>query len=144
MNTKSIETVKHKRTSKKILSKILNFSCALIITFVVMLAIGAFLSADLHSKDMLGNYDSQIFSFNRIANNKAEVMAFGEKFILDFEKINNAQGKLKSLSKLNREYTPAIFRLSGDIISSCLSSVAESFKKLPKIAAYFYNQTIKE
>ena len=137
MNT---ETKKDKHIFKRTLSKILNFICALIITFVVMLAIGAFLSADLHSKDMLGDYDSQIFSYNKIEDNKAELMAFGEKFILDFDKIHNAQKKFDSFSKLNKEYTPTIFTLSGDIISSCISSIRESFKKIPAIIMYLYNQ----
>lgn len=140
MQTENIKPPKYKSTSKKILSKILNFICALIITFIVILAIGAFVSADLHSKDMLGDYDTQIFSFNRTSDNKAEVMAFGEKFVVDFEKIYNAQKKINSLSALNQEYTPAIFTISGDIIDGCLSSVLESFKKIPSIVVYFYNQ----
>ena len=144
MNAENPAPVKHNRASRKLMSKILNFLCALIITFVVIFAIGAFISADSYSKDMIGNHDSQIFSFNRTQDNKAEVMAFGEKFILDFEKIYNAQKKLNSLSSLNREYTPAIFTLSGDIIVGCISSVIESFKKIPAIAEYFYNKIVTE
>ena len=142
INMKNTESIKYRRIAKKRFSKVLNFICALIITFVVMIAIGAFLSADLHSKDMLGDYDSQIFSFNRVENNKAELMAFGEKFILDFDKIHNAQKKLNTISNLNKEYTPAIFILSGDIIEICILSIGDSFKKIPDIIAYLYNQTL--
>ena len=144
MNTENTEPAKYKYSNKKIFSKILNFICALIITLVVMLAIGAFLSADLHSKDILGDYDSQIFSFNRTENNKAEIMAFGEKFILDFDKIYDAQKKIVAFSNINKEYTPTIFIISADITWRCLSSVVESFKKIPGIIKYLYNLTLEQ
>lgn len=136
----AIELKRGKSSFKKIISKCLNFICALIISFVVFLAIGAFLSADLHSKDMLGDYDSQIFSFSKSPDNMAEIIAFGEKFTVDFNKIYEARATLNSLAEINKEYTPSIFVLCGEIINDCAASIAGSLKKIPSIIEYLYNQ----
>lgn len=140
----NLETRKATDAFKKIISRLLNFICALIIFLIVLFAIGAFLSADLHSKDMLGDYDSQIFSFNKTSDNMAEIITFGEKFIIDFNKIYEARTMLISLAEMNKEYTPSVILLSGEIMENCITSVSASFQKIPSILEYFYKQTNEE
>jgi len=123
------------------MSKVLNFLCALLIMFVVIVAIGAFMQADSQSKSMEGNYDSPIFSYAKVDDSRAQVKAFGDTFTIDLDKVSALKTRLGEIAEINRDYTPSFIILSGDIINDCLSSVGKSLAKIPEIVRYFYNQT---
>ena len=136
-----INNIKRKSKFKRTLSKFLNFLCALIIFFVILFSIGAFMQADLESKNILGNHEYQIFSYVKSDNGTAEFKAFGESFILDLNKISSIKKRFDEVSEVNKEYTPALIVLSGDIINGCVSSIEESFKKIPDIIKLFLNKS---
>ena len=122
---------------KIIFSKILNFVCALIIMFIIMFTIGAFVEADFRTKSIAGNHDSPIFSYVRHEDNRAELSAFGESITINLDKLGEAQNKLGEISEINRAYAPSFIILTGEIIKTCVYSVGESFTKIPEIIAYF-------
>ena len=134
--------IKPKSRIRKIFSKILNFICALVIFFVILFSIGAFLQADVESKNILGNYDYQIFAYNKTNDGTAVFKAFGESFIVDFNKIDSIKNRFDEVSAVNKDYTPSIISLSGDIMTGCFSSISESFSKIPEIIKYFYDKSI--
>ena len=131
-----------KKTGKirGIFSKILNFLCALIIMFIVLFAIGAFIEADFRTKSIAGNHDAAIFSYVRHEDNRAELTVFGESIAINLDKIYSARDKLGEISEVNRAYTPAFMILSGGILKNCVSSVGEGLKKIPDIIDYFINR----
>ena len=103
----------------------------------MLFAIGAFIQADTQSKNILGNYDYQIFSYNRTDDGTAELKAFGESFTVDLNKAYAVKERFDEVSAVNKDYAPSFIILSGDIISGCIASVAESFAKIPDIIRYF-------
>ena len=132
---------KPKSRLRRIGSMILNFLCALLIMFIVYIAIGMLMQADSNTKNITGNYESPIFSYVKVEDNRAEVKAFGESFIIDLDKVASLQQRMGEIAEINRDYTPAFITLSGDIINECLASVGDSLKKVPDIVMYFYNRT---
>ena len=141
MATEVKDYVKPRSRVRRIISAILNFLCALLIMFIVFVAIGAFMQADSNTKNITGDYESPIFSYVKVADSRAEVRAFGESFIIDLNKVSSIQNRLGEIADINRDYTPAFITLSGDIIAECLTSVGGSLKKIPEIVMYFYNRT---
>ena len=135
-----INIIKPKGRLRRILSKILTFMCALVIFFVILFAIGAFIQADVESKNILGNHDYQIFSYNKTDDGTAVFNAFGESFAVDLNKINSIITRFDEISAINKDYTPSIITLSGDILTGCFSSVSESFGKIPEIIRYFLGE----
>ena len=133
--------IKPKSRLRRAASSLLNFLCALLIMFVVIVSIGAFMQADSQTKSLEGNYDSPIFSYAKVAGNRAQVKAFGESFTIDLDKVSAIETRMGEIADINRDYTPSFFILSGGIITECLSSVGKSFAKVPEIAEYFYNKT---
>ena len=131
--------MKQKTKLRGIFSKFTNFLCALIIMFIVIFAIGAFIEADFRTKTIAGNYDAAIFSYVKHEDNRAELKAFGESITINLDKIDSAKDKLGELSEINRDYAPSFIILSSGIINGCLSSVVEGFMKIPGIITYFYN-----
>ncbi|MCL1857908.1 MAG: hypothetical protein FWF92_01570 [Oscillospiraceae bacterium] len=143
LNGDNIKNIaKPKSRIHKIFSKILSFICALIIFFVILFSIGAFLQADVESKNILGNHDYQIFSYNKTDDGTAVFKAFGESFILDLNKVYSIKNRFDEISAINKDYTPAIITLSGDILTGCFSSVSESFSKIPEIIKYFLDSSL--
>jgi len=137
----NVKTVKLKKSwIRRLFSKILNFICALIIFFVILFSIGAFIQADVESKNILGNYNYQIFSFNQNDDGTAVFNVFGDSFAVDINKLYSVKERFDEISAVNKEYTPSILNLSGDIIYGCFSSVNESFSKIPDIVKYFYDK----
>lgn len=134
--------IKPKSRLRRILSSVLNFLCALLIMFIVYIAIDAFMQADTNTKNITGDYESPIFSYVKVADSRAEVKAFGESFSIDLDKVAFYKNRLEEIADINRDYTPAVIILSGNIISECLTSVGESLKKIPDIVTYFYNRTV--
>ena len=132
-----MNNIKPRSRFRRIISRILNFICALIIFFIVLFAIGAFIQADAQSKNILGNYDYQIFSYNRTDDGTAELKAFGESFTVDLNKVYEIQERFAEVSAANKDYTPSFIILGGDILSGCIFSVADSFRKVPDIIRYF-------
>ena len=137
MSVNNIANIKPRSRFRRIISRILNFICALIIFLVVLFAIGAFIQADVQSKNILGNYDYQIFSYNRTNDGTAELKAFGESFTVDLNRVYAVKERFDEVSAVNKDYTPSFTILSGDILSGCISSVADSFRKIPNIIRYF-------
>ena len=129
--------LKRKGRLKRIFSKFLNFLCALIIFFVILFSIGAFMQADVQQKNILGNHDHQIFSYVSAGDGKSELIAFGESFIIDFNAIASIKERFDEVSAINKDYTPSLIVFGGDIISGCVASVGESLKKIPDIIKYF-------
>ena len=137
----NIKTVKRKKNwFRRLFSKILNFICALIIFFVILFSIGAFIQADVESKNILGNYNYQIFSYNKNDDGTAIFNVFGDSFAIDVNKIYSVRDRFDEISAINKDYTPSIITFSGDIIATCFSSVGESFGKIPGIVQYFYDK----
>ena len=133
-----INKIKSKGRFRRFISKILTFLCALIIFSVILFAIGAFMQADVQSKNILGNHDYQIFSYNKTDSGIAELKAFGESFIFDLNKIYEIKERFDEVSEVNKDYTPSFIILTGDILNGCVSSVVDSFKKIPDIIKYFW------
>ena len=133
--------IKPKSRLRRIVSGILNFICALLIMFIVYIAIGAFMQADSNTKNITGDYESPIFSYIKVADSRAEVKAFGESFSIDLDKVSSFQNRMNEIADINRDYTPAFIILSGNIITECLTSVGDSLKKIPEIVVYLYNRT---
>jgi len=63
--------------------------------------------------------------------------AFGESFILDLNKVDSVIKRFDEISRINQDYTPYVITLSGDVLTSCFSSVIESFGKIPEIISYY-------
>ena len=124
---------------RRFISIILNFFCALVIFFVILFAIGAFMQADVQSKNILGNYDYQIFSYNKTDGGTAELKAFGESFVVDLNKIQEIKERFDEISAVNKDYTPSLIILTGDIIKVCVSSVGDILIKIPDIIKSFIN-----
>ena len=129
--------IKPKSMIRGIITKILNFICALVIFFVILFSIGAFVQADAESKNILGDHDYQIFSYSRTDGGTAVFRAFGESITLDLNKVYSVRDRFDAISAMNKDYTPTIIALSGEIMTGCISSVGESFKKIPEIIKYF-------
>jgi len=129
--------IKPKSRFRRFISVILNFLCALVVFFVILFAIGAFMQADVQSKNILGNSDYQIFSYNKTDNGTAELKAFGESFIVDINRIHEIKRRFDEISAINKDYTPSLIILTGDILKGCVSSVADCFRKIPDIIIYF-------
>ena len=139
----NIKTVKRKKSwIRRLFSKILNFICALIIFFVILFSIGAFIQADVESKNILGNYNYQIFSYNQNDDGTAVFNVFGDSFAIDINKIYFIRDRFDEISAINKDYTPSIITFSGDIITTCFSSVGDSFGKIPEIIKYFYDKSV--
>ena len=137
---KNITKIKPKSRIRRIFSRILNFLCALIIFFVILFSIGAFMQADVESRNILGDYDYQIFSYNKTEDGMTRLTAFGEIFFVDMNKIYSVKERFDEVSAVNQNYTPSIILLSGDIINGCVSSVGNSLKKIPEIIKYFFDK----
>jgi len=129
-------SIKRKSRLRGLFSKILNFICALIIFAVILFSIGAFMQADLQSKNILGNQDYQIFSYDKTADGIVGFNAFGESFSIDLNKLSSIKERFDEISAINKDYTPSLVTLSGDILNRCVSSVSDSFMKIPKIIQY--------
>ena len=129
--------VKSKSRLRALFSKILNFICALVIFFVILFSIGAFMQADIQSKNILGNYEYQIFSYGKTDDGTAELKAFGESVTVDLSRLYEIKERFDEVSAINKDYTPSVFILSGDILNGCVSSVSGSFRKIPEIIKYF-------
>jgi len=95
------------------------------------------MQADVQSKNILGNYDYQIFSYNKTDGGAAELKAFGESFVVDLDKIHAIKKRFDEISAVNKDYTPSLIILLGDIIKSCVSSVGDILIKIPDIIKYF-------
>ena len=132
-----INIIKPKSLIRRIFSKILNFICALIIFFVILFSIGAFIQADVESKNILGDHDYQIFSYNKTDDGTAVFKAFGESFRVDLNKVSGIINRFNKVSSINKDYTPSVITLSGDILTGCFFSVGEGFRKIPDIIQYF-------
>ena len=135
--------IKPKSLIRRIFSKILNFICALIIFFVILFSIGAFLQADVESKNILGNHDYQIFSYNKTDDGTAVFKAFGESFAVDLNKVNLVFNRFGEVSAINKDYTPSVINLGGNIMSGCFYSIGESFSKIPEIIKYFLDSSLR-
>jgi len=94
------------------------------------------MQADVQSKNILGNYDYQIFSYNKTDDGIAELKAFGESLIIDLNKLYEIKERFGEVAEINKDYTPSFIILSADIIKICVSSVGESLKKIPDIINY--------
>jgi predicted PurR-regulated permease PerM len=132
-----INKIKTKGRFRRFISVILNFLCALVVFFVILFAIGAFMQADVQSKNILGNHDYLIFSYNKTDSGIAELKAFGESFNVDLNKIHEIKKRFDEISAVNKDYTPSLIILTGDIIKSSVSSVGDCLKKIPDIIIYF-------
>ena len=132
---------KPKGRLRRLFSKLLNFICAVIIFFVILFSVGAFIQADVESKNILGNHDYQIFSYNQTDDGTAVFKAFGESFAIDLNKVNSIKNRIEEISAVNKDYAPSVISFSGDILTGCFSSVGGSFKKIPGIINYFIEQT---
>ena len=140
MSENNIVAVKANGRIRRIISKILNFFCALVIFSVILFAIGAFIQADVQSKNILGNHDYQIFSYGRADDGTTVFKAFGESITVDFNKLYMLKTRFDEVSAINKDYAPSIIVFGGDIINGCISSVGESFMKIPDIIEYFYDK----
>ena len=95
------------------------------------------MQADVQSKNILGNHEYQIFSYGKTDDGTAELKAFGESFTVDLNKLYYFKERFDEVSAINKDYTPSLIILSGDILNGCVSSVNESFRKIPEIIKYF-------
>ena len=119
------------------LSKIMNFLSALIIMLILLFAIGAFIEADFQTRSIAGNNTAALFSYVRHENNTAELKAFGESIIINFDGLNAAADRLALVSSVSCEYAPSFINLSGAIIRGGLLSVGEWFGRIPDIIGYY-------
>ena len=136
-NIYHIRNIRKKSKLRRIFAVFLNFLCASIIFFIVLFSIGAFMQADLQSKNILGDSEHQIFSYLRHDDGIAEFRAFGESVKIDLNRLSSAGKRFVEISAVNRDYTPALINISKDIIVACFSFVAESVGKIPEIIKYF-------
>ena len=132
-------THRHRSGIRGIFSKIMNFLCALIIMFIVLFAIGAFIEADFQTRSVVGNHTTSLFSYVRHEDNTAELKAFGESITINFNRLGAAHDRLVQISEFNRGYAPSFIILSGAVIRGSLSSVGEWFGRIPYIIAYLVN-----
>jgi len=95
------------------------------------------MQADVESKNILGDHDYQIFSYNKTADGMTRLTAFGESYIIDLNKLYAAKERFGEVSEVNKNYTPSVIAISGDIITGCFSSVGDSFRKIPDIIKHF-------
>ena len=133
----TINAIKARSRIRRFFSGIVNFVCALVIFFVVLFAIGAFMQADVQSKNILGNQEYQIFSYGRTDDGTAVFKAFGESVSVDLNQIYTIKERFDEVSAINKDYTPSLISFGGEIINGCFSSVFESFGKIPDIIKYF-------
>ena len=94
------------------------------------------MQADIQSKNILGNHEYQIFSYGKTDDGTAELKAFGESFSVDLNRLHEIKERFDEVSAINKDYTPSVIILSGDILNGCVSSVSESFRKIPDIIKY--------
>lgn len=135
--------MKHRSRTRSIFSKIMNFLCALIIMFIVLFAIGAFIEADFQTRSIVGNHDTPIFSYIRHDDNTAELRAFGESITISFDALHSVADTLGRISAVNRGYAPSFIILCGAIIRTCLSSVGRWLRRIPYIIGYFLSPILQ-
>lgn len=128
---------------KKILGTAANFLSALIIFGIVIAAAGFFVAADTNSKKIIGNYESEMLSYNVIGDNKGEITAFGEKFVIDFNTTEAILAKIKEIVGINDYFTPSVIKECGVLVRTSFVSVGKIFGKLPSIAAELYSANSK-
>ena len=136
----NIKTIKSRSRLRRIFSKIINFICALIIFFVILFATGAFMQADIQSKNILGNQEYQIFSYGKSDDGTAVFKAFGESVTIDLNQIYTIKERFDEVSLLNKDFTPSFIAFVGDIIGECIFSVGESLEKIPDIIRCYMSE----
>ena len=115
------------------------FLCAFIIALAAYTALGALITADANAKAKAGG-ESQIFAYYSIDANRAQVIAFGEEFIVSYTVLNKVHAKLLDIAEANERFMPSIAKHSGGLLGGALRSAAESFARLPDIAEHYYGE----
>lgn len=141
--------VKEMKKSKKslirrIFSAVGNFIFALLAGFVIIAASGALMLADSQTKYISGETDSPIFSYNKVDNGTAEVIAFGEKFTVNYGSLGEVNNKLGELARMNAKFMPSIFLMTGEITKACLAPVGETLLKIPGIIKNLTEENIEK
>lgn len=128
---------------KRILGTAANFLSALIIFGIIIAAAGFFMAADTNSKKIIGNYESEMLSYNVIGDNKGEITAFGEKFVIDFNAADAVLAKIKDIVGINDYFTPSVIKECGVLVRTSFVSVGKIFGRLPSIAGELYSAKSK-
>ena len=132
----NMEHRRHRSKGRGLLSKCMNFICALIIMLVVLFSIGAFVEADFRTRSIAGNH-SALFSYVRHEDNTAQLTAFGESVTINFNRLDSLRDRFVQVAAVNRGFAPSFINLSGTIIRGSLSAVGEWFGRIPHIIGHF-------
>lgn len=128
---------------KRIMGTAANFFSALIIFGIVIAAAGFAVTADTNSKKIIGNYESEMLSYNVIGDNKGEITAFGEKFVIDFNVTDSILDKVHEIVDINDYFTPSVIKECGVLVRTSFVSVGKIFGKIPSVAAELYFEKSK-
>ena len=119
------------------ISKIATCVCAIVIMFILLFVLGAFIEADFRTRSIAGNNTTALFSYVRNEeDNTAVLKAFGESVTINFDRLHAARDRFDYIAAVNRSYTPSFITLSGAMIRSGISSVSEWLGRVPDIVAY--------
>jgi len=122
---------------RRAISKVTACFCAVVIMFILLFVIGAFIEADFRTRSIAGNHTTSLFSYVRNEDdNTAVLKAFGESITINFDTLHAARDRFGYIAAVNRSYTPAFITLSGVMIRSGISSVSEWFGRVPDIVVY--------
>ena len=114
----------------RVFNKILSFLCAFVIAAAVYAAAGVFLTVDGRIKGALGD-TTPMFSYSMVAPDKAELIAFGERFTIDYNALRALRLKAGELLAVNDNYTPEALRLCGALTAETFAGAARILGILP-------------
>ena len=122
---------------KDVISKVAACFCAVIIMFILLFVMGAFIEADFRTRSIAGNNTTSLFSYIRNKDdNTAVLKAFGESITVNFDMLDAARDRFNYIAAVNSSYTPSFIRLSSAMLRSGISSVGEWFGRVPNIIVH--------
>ena len=127
-----INNIRKRRKTPKFLNMTLNFICTLVIAFVVYVCAGLLMTAERQAQARSGN-DIALFSYSVIGSGRAELTAFGESFLIDFNRIAEIRERAGEIIVFSDNFKPGIISMSGSVIMQCFSSVVDELSRIPEI-----------
>ena len=103
------------------------FITAFIICALIITAAMAMIRADLRTRELSGNPDRTIFSYERTIYNQGRLELFGMVYIIDLNAVEDIQDKLTDMYAHNLNYIPDFVLNTGKIFGDIVSKLFDNF-----------------
>ena len=103
------------------------FITAFIICALILVAALAMIRADLRTRQLSGNNDRALFSYERTIYNQGRLELFGIVYIIDLNTVEDIKVKLREMYTHNLNYIPDFILNTGKIFGNIVSNSFDNF-----------------